>query len=178
MYLDYLLLVCAGAGVMMIAGGIWLIYREKILLDSVTKVPLYVELPFFGKMRTNAPSLALFVLGLVALVYPIRVGSARTPTLTVRQKITSTSYPVEVYGVVVSTHIPSPGGFDLPLPVLPKEYDPRLVYQAGTFTNFETIHPADQRGGIIQLDDRNIQPPKPQAPATETDASAKPSGFK
>jgi len=38
--MNYMVLyyICEGAGLLMVVGGIWLIYKEKIFLDSQTNV--------------------------------------------------------------------------------------------------------------------------------------------
>ena len=58
------------AGFVMVVGGMWLLYREKIYLDQESKKPISVETPL-GKFTSNYPALALFALGFVPLIYPI-----------------------------------------------------------------------------------------------------------
>lgn len=175
MYFWFLLLICAGAGVLMIAGGIWLIYHEKIFLDSTTSMPVFVEVPFVGKLRTNAPSLALFVLGLLAVGYPIH--AARIPSLTVKQQISSQVHPVSVYAVVRSVPLQNDGYVYIALPVLPEEYEPQLIYVAGTITNQETIDPSAGKNGILELKPRQIQYSGSPTPAIKSDVVGKPAGY-
>jgi len=58
------------AGFVMVVGGMWLLWREKIYLDQESKQPISVETPL-GKFTSNYPALALFALGFVPLIYPI-----------------------------------------------------------------------------------------------------------
>lgn len=58
------------AGFVMIVGGIWLLFKEKIYLDSRSKQPISIETPI-GKFTSNYPALTLFALGFVPLIYPI-----------------------------------------------------------------------------------------------------------
>lgn len=58
------------AGFVMIAGGIWLIYKEKIYIDRESNKPVEVKLPVGFSFSSNYPALALFALGFFPLVYP------------------------------------------------------------------------------------------------------------
>src|SRR5215469_3982954 len=89
--------ICAGAGALMVAGGIWLIYKQKIYLDAETSEVLQIELPWLGKFKTNVPVLGLFIIGFVLLAYPIH--SLTTQYLRVEQSVSSPD-PVEVYVAV------------------------------------------------------------------------------
>jgi hypothetical protein len=175
---DYLrlLYVCQGAGILMILGGTWLIYREKIILNAVTKEPMFVELPFFGKLRTNAPALALFVLGLAAVMYPTH--AIGTPYLRVKQQITSDKHPVVVYAVVRSNSLQNDGELDLVVPILNGEYEPQLVYVAGSITNQEAINVSQENHGVLELQPRNIEEShRISRPAIEQDLKPKPANF-
>ncbi len=178
MWIELLFLVAQAAGILMICGAIWLLFREKIFIDSQTKQVLYVELPFFGKIRTNAPSFALFVLGLVAVLYPPY--TARTRYLKVHQYISSNNHPIVVYAVVRQNVQQNDGEFFLSLPVLSDEdYDPQLVYVAGPITNAITIDLSKQKDGMIQLVPQSIQDSNHSAlPAIKADIAPKPDTFK
>jgi hypothetical protein len=63
--------LCSVAGLVMVVGGIWLIYKEKIFIDRETKQITEIEIPGGLKFKTNMPALVLFVLGLSALCFPI-----------------------------------------------------------------------------------------------------------
>lgn len=59
------------AGFVMVVGGMWLIYKEKIYIDRESKQPIKVELPGNLSFSSNYPALTLFVLGFFPLAYPI-----------------------------------------------------------------------------------------------------------
>ena len=47
--------LCSVAGLVMVVGGIWLIYKEKIFIDRETKQITEIEIPGGWKFRTNIP---------------------------------------------------------------------------------------------------------------------------
>jgi hypothetical protein len=66
-----LYLLIAIAGFVMVVGGMWLIYKQKIYIDRESGQPITVELPGNFKFTSNYPALALFALGFVPLIYPV-----------------------------------------------------------------------------------------------------------
>ena len=66
-----LLFMIAVAGFVMVAGGMWLLYIEKIYIDKESSQPIEISLPGDLKFKSNYPALALFVLGFFPLIYPI-----------------------------------------------------------------------------------------------------------
>jgi hypothetical protein len=47
--------VSAGAGLSMIVGGIWLIYKEKIYIDQESKQPIETKSPLGSPRVSGAP---------------------------------------------------------------------------------------------------------------------------
>jgi len=148
------------AGLVMTAGGIWLIYREKIYIDRETLKEIELELPFGMKFKTNIPALFLFVIGLVLLFYPIY--SARraqeVEQIEIAGSVDGDSFPVEVQAVVTSDNLHQPGRFALVVPRLAegnRAY--KVVYLAGGSV-FEEIADLDHlRNGKIPLPTKQIQ---------------------
>lgn len=66
----FLLFMTEFAGFVMVVGGIWLIYKEKIYLDKESNQPIEVTLPGNFNFKSNYPALALFALGFFPLIYP------------------------------------------------------------------------------------------------------------
>lgn len=52
------------------AGGVWALLKQKVLLDANTHEVTSVEIPFFGKVKTNYPSIVAIFIG-AALSYTI-----------------------------------------------------------------------------------------------------------
>lgn len=148
--------ICQAAGIIMIAGGVWLIMREKIYLDSTTKRAVEIELPFFGKLRTNVPALGLFLIGIVPLVYPIH--KLTTRYLQVEQVLTSDDHPVAVYVAVLSKNVPQNGKFKVSVPIIDSpDYTPELVYISGPIYDHEELELDKQTHGLILLQPKQIQ---------------------
>ncbi len=82
------------AGFVMVVGGMWLIYKEKIYIDRESKQPIKVELPGSLSFSSNYPALALFVLGFFPLVYPFH----ELPTLDEYKRVKN----VQIRGLIHS----------------------------------------------------------------------------
>jgi|SRR5208283_89156 len=151
--------LCEFAGLVMIVGGIWLIYRQKIVLDTAKDkaADVVVEVPFFGKLRTNVPALGLFLLGFVPLIYPIYKSS--TDYTRVVQAVTSRSYPVGIYVVVRQKALEKDGKFVISIPILNStDYEPQIIYVAGgRLADQEEILLSDQKHGVIELQAKSLQ---------------------
>src|SRR6476661_10924552 len=83
------------AGLVMVVGGIWLIYKQKIYIDSESKQVTEIELPI-GKFKTNLPALVLFALGFVPLIYPLYQCSGMFPLLSLKGYIGGDTFPVQI----------------------------------------------------------------------------------
>lgn len=82
------------AGFVMVVGGMWLIYKQKIYIDRESGHPITIELPGNLKFSSNYPALALFALGFIPLIYPVH----ELPNLTEYKKVQH----VQIRGVIHS----------------------------------------------------------------------------
>lgn len=62
-------LLCIMGGFILLIGGLILIAKKKVLIDPETKAVVDIEIPYFGKMKTNIPGLAFFMFGCALIVY-------------------------------------------------------------------------------------------------------------
>lgn len=62
--------ICMVIGGLMILGSIFLVFKQKILVDRETGKETSVDLPFFGKLKTNYPGLVIFFLGCALVLFP------------------------------------------------------------------------------------------------------------
>jgi len=171
--------LAALAGLTMIVGGIWLVYKQKIYIDRATnQVTTEIDIPLVGKFKTNVPALALFALGFVPLLYPIY--KSQTQYLTIHGKVTSQLYPVVVYAVVDMNAIQHDGQFNLPLPVLQNpNYAPKIIYVAGANPPLvfnDDVDATKQKNGAIELLPMQITGSQ-QAPAFEKNITVPPADF-
>lgn len=114
--------VVAAAGVFMVVGGIWLIYKEKIFIDKESNQPIEVSSPL-GSFKSNYPALTLFVLGFFPLVYPIYSINnlrdfVRVQTVRIKGPVRASAYPVLVYAARAQDAVGSEGQFQVPVPYL------------------------------------------------------------
>jgi hypothetical protein len=140
------------AGFVMVVGGIWLIYRQKIVIDRETKEVTEIETPL-GKFKTNVPALALFALGFVPLIYPIVKSLGYSQKVSIRGEVSSDKYPVVIYAVVRTDSIQHKGEYrlDVPAPFGAME-DYRILYIAGEVISDNHVDPANQQsGGVIKI---------------------------
>lgn len=100
----WLYFVSSLTGVIMVIGGIWLIYKEKIYLDAESKQPIEISTPI-GGFKNNYPALTLFALGFFPLIYPIYTINnlsdyARVETVRIKGLVDAHTYPVLIYASV------------------------------------------------------------------------------
>lgn len=150
-----LLYLCSFAGFVMVAGGIFLLYKEKIYIDRETKQITSIETPV-GKFKTNAPALALFVLGFVPLVYPIYLTKEQGKMVSICGELSSTRYPVNVYAVVESESLLNDGSYRLKVPAKQETGKYKLIFYSH---NIFLEDAADFRGtekNEIKMGKKNI----------------------
>ena len=146
--------VCSIAGLIMMAGGIWLIYKEKIYIDRETKQVTEVELPWLGKFRTNAPALVLFFLGLAALIYPIHKAGQPTQWVAIKGPVQSEEFPVFVYAVSKLDTLHAPRSFQLEVPLLTGDADRTClvlyVWGSGGFAE-DLVNLNEAKDGVVPV---------------------------
>ena len=112
----------SAAGLVMVVGGIWLIYKEKIFIDRESKQPIEIRLPF-GSFKSNYPALALFVLGFFPLVYPVYKlnpeNYVRVKQVKIKGLVETDAYPALVYAARGRDFVLNKEeGFHIPVPFL------------------------------------------------------------
>ena len=112
------------AGLVMVVGGIWLLYKEKIYIDSESKQVTETETPI-GKFKTNLPALVLFALGFIPLSYPIYQCAGIRSQLSLKGRVEGDAFPVQVYAVVGTDSLNQPREFSLRVPEL---QDYKILY--------------------------------------------------
>src|ERR1700736_4010499 len=147
--------VSALAGIIMIAGGIWLIYKEKIYLDRESKEPIEIQSPL-GSFKSNYPALALFVLGFFPLVYPIYAvnnltGYVKVDTVRIRGLVEANAYPVVVYAARAQDALSQNGEFQVPVPYLSQEDDYRILLVVNGHVLDEARAERQANGKVIEI---------------------------
>lgn len=145
------------AGLVMVVGGIWLLYKQKIYIDRESKQITEIETPI-GKFKTNIPALILFALGFVPLIYPIVKSAENTQQINIRGKVKANEYPVQIYAVIKSDSILENRDFSLQVPVfkdIAGEY--KVLYLAGNMIFEDLADLKNQKNGEIVLPGKEIQ---------------------
>jgi hypothetical protein len=146
--------ICQITGIIMIVGSLFLIFKEKVFIDKESKA-MYVELPMIGRLRTNAPLLAVIALGLVAVIYP--VFRDHVTYITVHGYIKSNSHPVSVYAVAGQSTSGNDNNLVIAIPKLPsQDYQPHLVFRVGNVFDDETIELNKVKNGVFELNGVNL----------------------
>jgi hypothetical protein len=153
--------VCSISGLIMMAGGIWLIYKEKIYIDRETKQVTEVELPWLGKFRTNVPALVLFVIGLASLIYPIYQSKDLTkPTqwVAIKGQVQSEAFPVYVYAVSNVDALRAPRTFKVEVPLLAGDggRDCRVLYVWGTALAEDLVNLNEAKDGVLEVSEKHF----------------------
>jgi hypothetical protein len=170
------LLIPQIGGLIMVAGGIWLIFKQKIYLNAEKNEVVGVEMPFFGKMRTNVPALGLFIIGIIPLLYPLHRTTTRY--LRVEQPLSSDDHPVDVYVVVHTESLRLDGNLVVQVPVISSpDYNPELIYSAGTVTDHQWLDLNDEKHGKIVLGAKQIQNKRGGAIIISPNVAPRPQGF-
>lgn len=126
----------SAAGFIMVVGGMWLIYKQKIYIDKEGTKEISVTIPGGFTMKSNYPALALFVLGFFPLVYPFtEISKLSEYPHVVKINLTgapnTNTYPAIVYASVAPSAVTRQGDtFTLPVPFIGKgdeEYKVLLI---------------------------------------------------
>jgi len=169
--------ISAVAGFVMVAGGMWLIYKEKIYIDRESKTITEVETPF-GKFKTNIPALVLFVLGFYPLIYPIVKSASVTAEVPVRGEVKCNHYPVEVVAVIDSDVVDKEGSFTLKVPFFGgdnKAYK-IIYYFAGNILDTARVSPTSK--SPITMESKSYDFSAPNAVTFKPgNVAEKPAGF-
>ena len=166
------------AGFIMVVGGIWLIWKEKIYIDRETKQVTEIEIPGGVKFKSNVPALALFVIGCVPLLYPM-IGSKRVapPDLQLRGEVENDKdYPFEVYAAISAESVKNRRSFSLSVPPLSgnrAEY--KLLYITQDNRVWEEPVPIKDQNGVIPLQTKSI--PQKQVTYEPAKVADKPAEF-
>jgi len=122
-----LFFMTAFAGFVMVVGGMWLLYKQKIYIDKESNQPVEISLPGNFRFKSNYPALALFVLGFFPLVYPFHELSQleeypRVVRVNLRGVPNTNIYPAVVYASLAPPYavIKNGDSFSLPVPFIGK----------------------------------------------------------
>jgi hypothetical protein len=165
-----LFFLTALAGFVMIAGGMWLIYKEKIYIDRESNKPIEVKLPGNFSFSSNYPALALFALGFFPLVYPFHELPLLTKYILVRNvkikgAIQSDAYPALVYAARTPYPVEkTEEGFNFAVPVINGDEEYRvLLIVNGHVIDSQTVAPTASDEMLVQFKPLIVDAPQYKA---------------
>jgi hypothetical protein len=175
--------ICQVAGIIMILGALYLLLKEKIYLDPKTGSPTEVDVPFFGRFKVNSPALAIFVLGIIAVAYPLHFDHLNYVKVTGQVK--SNTYPVIAYVTSGQGTVGATTGLEIEVPQLPvKNYSPYMVLIAGNAVGYAHVSLEKAKDGkyvidapVELIDTSHLQTTSPPAPKLTILDAPKPEGF-
>jgi hypothetical protein len=80
-------LVSLVVGVIILFTGLWLLCKEKVLVNEQTREVVAFELPIFGKLSTHSPAIAILLIGAAFVAWPLYKHYENPPTLWVSGQI-------------------------------------------------------------------------------------------
>lgn len=157
-----LFLLCSVAGLIMVVGSLFLLWRGRIYLDHEGKQVTQIELPMGIKFSSQYPVLVMFFLGVVLLIYPpYHAGhSYHDPNLCPDKTLHSKAFPEMVK---VSSNIYSPIPIDVYAVVGWQDKVRNTVIMEVPFRSnglYRLIY-SDGRGGMIPSDVFTLADSKP-----------------
>jgi hypothetical protein len=175
------LYLCAGGGIVIVGGCLWLLLKGKIYLDRETKQVTDVELPLGFKVKSSAPVVVLFVLGTLLLFYAANQAAALRKqevalgaTVDVRGGVIGNNSQVALYASLSSTLVPDEGEFDMSLPMPHPTRPYTLLYLVdGKIVGHQLFDPVEDIGKHLTPMDISV----PHEPQFVGDIAPKPAGY-
>ena len=116
--------LCSAGGLVIVAGCVWLLAKQKIYLDRESKQISEIELPLGIKLKSATPVVILFGLGAALLIYSVSQASEHSKQMTEMDKVVNVhgdlsgdNDGVSLYAALVSASVPGAGGFDFSVPM-------------------------------------------------------------
>lgn len=160
-----ILYLCAIGGLFTIVFSFWLLWKQRIFLDSTSKEITEIELPLGIKVKTSLPVILLILIGGALLMYSVNEVQQLGREVTVDGKVSGTATSVELFASVASQAVPQGGDFSFQLPVTYPARKYTLLYAvAGNLVAHQIVDP--QGGGLKPVE---LQIPAKQALMGEID---------
>ncbi|HXO28342.1 MAG TPA: hypothetical protein VOA80_13420 [Thermoanaerobaculia bacterium] len=148
------------AGFVMVAGGVWLIYKEKLYIDKESREITEIEIPMFGKFRTNVPALMLFALGFVPLIFPMWRLSRELDKVHLLGSVEGAvmGNPVQVLAVAGTETLRNAREFELILPKDVAQSSYTLIYIQGSAIFEDHVQLKEEMDGKVHAPSHLVHP--------------------
>lgn len=155
-----ILYLCAfGGGLFTIVFSFWLLWKQRIFLDSTGKEITEIELPLGIKVKTSLPVILLILIGGAVLMYSVNEVQQIESELTVDGQVSGTAESVELFASVASQSVPQGGDFSLSVPVTHPTRKYTLLYAVdGNLVAHQIVDPTAPHGGEFKAVGLQIPP--------------------
>jgi hypothetical protein len=110
-----------------------------------------------GKFRTNAPALALFLIGFIPLIYPIYQSSRKEDKVKLQGKVSGSKYPIQVYVVLDSESVNNAREYSFKVPAHAEQEQYTVLYRMDNIIMEERADLDKVKDGRIEIDALNMQ---------------------
>ena len=184
-----LLAMCSLAGLIMVVGSLYLLWKGRIALDKQSKSATKFKLPGGVEIETPVAALIMFVMGVLLLFIPIHYSPQMCPDLAFHKKKplemvelrgnVSTDTNIEVYAIVDEQKANADQTVSLSVPYISdRRYVVRYFNATGEMVNEETfrllgnetVH--DLRGVKINKGAAAAATPTPAIKLEQTESTA------
>jgi hypothetical protein len=143
-----ILYLCAIGGLFTIVFSFWLLWKQRIFLDSTSKEITEIELLLGIKVKTSLPVILLILIGGALLMYSVNEVQQLGREVTVDGTVSGTATSVELFASVASQSVPQGGDFSFQLPVTFPARKYTLLYTVdGNLVAHQIV---DQHGGGLK----------------------------
>lgn len=91
----YILCICGGF--ILLLGGLWLVSKKKILVDTQSGAVIDMEIPLLGKLKTNIPGVVFFLLGFGLVAFPVYRIDQLSPIFHIKGEADAGTGQIHVY---------------------------------------------------------------------------------
>ena len=129
----------------LIGGGLYLLHKQIVIKDSVTGEMSEIDIPIFGRVKSNYPSLIALFFGPALIVYIIsQLPPLSNPLLPVEGKFSTSQSGTEIFesmriNIVPQSHVGnaySNGAFEMNIP-FDKEQEPYTAHVSYRINNIK-----------------------------------------
>jgi hypothetical protein len=154
------------AGFFLLVSTMVLIAMRRIYFDAETKQPIEFELPFFGKIRSQAPAFAVVLVGAAMVLFPLSRMTPDQATISGRVETDGKSVTMMVVAIpYYQQSVDASGPIELPIPLLQGIAGYRVKFLVGKQVIDD--QQAVVHGGKVQLNPVKWSEPQDASPLVQ-----------
>lgn len=156
---DYILLLGAVCGLIMVLGGILLLYKGAISLTNISGADAFtIEFKKELRVSTQYPALGIFLIGLLFIALPVYIGKPEINKITLKAKTIDVSEPVNISIKANSWSSGLSHTGEIIETIYPNIDNIQVVVSAPGYENkSKTINISSVKNGVADLGDIHLQ---------------------